>query len=143
MTPDYQAQKRERARRRSVDAGDQPMGLVLVADDDDDIRTAVSEMLTFHGYRVAEARNGKQALALALRLRPAVVLLDHCMPGIAGAEVLERLSKSREKDGLVLMSAVADLRTLARSVGASHVLPKPFDVDQLIALVGALMVGAE
>ena len=119
------------------------MGLVLVADDDDDIRTAVSEMLEFHGYQVVEARNGWQALTLAKRLRPAVVLLDHCMPEIAGAEVLERLSRTREGSALVLMSAVTDLGVLARSVGASHVLPKPFDVDQLIALVGALMICAD
>jgi FixJ family two-component response regulator len=69
-----------------------------------------------------------------------VILLDHCMPKVAGAEVLARLVASDHDSALVLMSAVADLHGLARAVGARHVLPKPFNGEQLLGLVGALMV---
>lgn len=117
-------------------------GVVLVADDDDDIRMAIADTLEFHGYRIVEARNGGQALRMALELKPQVILLDHCMPVMAGATVLSQLAQSGQASALVLMSAMGDLGSLARSVGARHVLSKPFAAEQLLGLVGALMDAA-
>jgi two-component system, cell cycle response regulator DivK len=60
--------------------------LVLLADDSDDVLEAHGEILQDAGYRVAFARDGRQAVAQALELRPDVILMDLQMPGIDGWE---------------------------------------------------------
>jgi two-component system, cell cycle response regulator DivK len=65
--------------------------LVLIADDSDDIVEAHGELLRDAGYRVAVARNGEEAVAQALALRPDVILMDLSMPGIDGWEATRRI----------------------------------------------------
>ncbi|HEX9103750.1 MAG TPA: response regulator, partial [Polyangia bacterium] len=60
--------------------------LVLLADDAEDVLAAHGEILTDAGYRVAFARDGRQAVTQALELRPDVILMDLEMPGIDGWE---------------------------------------------------------
>ena len=65
--------------------------LVLLADDSDDVLEAHGEILEDAGYRVAFARDGRQAVAQALELRPDVILMDLQMPGIDGWEATRQI----------------------------------------------------
>jgi CheY-like chemotaxis protein len=65
--------------------------LVLLADDSDDVLEAHGEMLADAGYRVAFARDGREAVARALELRPDVILMDLEMPGIDGWEATRQI----------------------------------------------------
>jgi len=65
--------------------------LVLLADDADEVREAHGEVLADAGYRVAYARDGREAVARALELRPDVILMDLQMPGLDGWEATRRI----------------------------------------------------
>lgn len=76
-----------------MDAGDVPALRILIADDHDLIRLEIREMLEQEpGWQVAaEARNGHEAVGLALRLQPDVAVVDLSMPGVGGLEVARRI----------------------------------------------------
>lgn len=113
--------------------------LVLVVDDDPDILEAVCDILEGEGYRVARARNGREALARIDEERPLLILLDLMMPvmdGHAFAQVLH----GRERDRgipIVVISADGDPQKAA-ALGARGFLAKPFDIDALLSEVEAL-----
>ena len=65
--------------------------LVLLADDSEDVLDAHGEILADAGYRTAYARDGREAVALALELRPDVILMDLQMPGIDGWEATRQI----------------------------------------------------
>jgi two-component system cell cycle response regulator DivK len=65
--------------------------LVLIADDDQDVLAAHSEMLELAGYRVCQAHDGREALAQALEQRPDVILMDLDMPELDGWEATRRI----------------------------------------------------
>ena len=111
------------------------MTTVLVVDDDEPIREFLVDILQSEGYRVLAASDGQQALALALRERPAVVLADVMMPVMTGTELCRRLKGEHPEYAgrVVLMSAA--VRSLADAAGADAFLPRPFDLEHLLALV--------
>jgi CheY-like chemotaxis protein len=125
---------------------------VLVVDDDADVRRLLRVMLEAEGYAVAEAPGGAAALDI-LRDSPdrLVVLLDHLMPGLTGADVLERAAAEGGRlaaHGYILISAddnraaldlVADLTSLSVTI-----LTKPINRAPLARLVrhAAETVGA-
>lgn len=113
--------------------------LVLVVDDDPDILEAVCDILEGEGYRVARARNGREALTRIDEERPLLILLDLMMPvmdGHAFAQVLH----GRERDRaipIVVISADGDPQKAA-ALGARGFLAKPFDIDALLSEVESL-----
>ena len=113
--------------------------LVLVVDDDEMIRRLVRAVLEADEFEVAEARDGKTALALASETRPAVVVLDVMMPGLDGVEVCRRLDHEEVK--VVILTARDDpkLETEAKAAGADAFMTKPFAPMELLDLVGELM----
>ena len=111
---------------------------VLVVDDDPDILEAVCDILEGEGYRVARARNGREALARVDEERPLLILLDHMMPvmdGLAFAQALHR--REDHEIPIVVISADGDPQKAA-ALGARGFLAKPFDIDALLAEVASL-----
>ena len=109
---------------------------VLVVDDDETIREFIGMALAEEGYRVAEAPNGAAALDLLARQRPCVILLDMRMPVMDGWEFARRYrAEHPERAPIIVMTAAADAFQRCREVNGDACLPKPFDVDQLLALV--------
>jgi two-component system, OmpR family, phosphate regulon response regulator PhoB len=117
--------------------------LVLVVDDEPHIVALVAYHLAKAGYRVTTAINGSDALALANRERPALIVLDLMLPGISGFEVLKKLrGRDHTRDVAVLMlTARRDEpdRIEGLSLGADDYLTKPFSPQELVLRVKAIL----
>jgi two-component system, OmpR family, alkaline phosphatase synthesis response regulator PhoP len=106
---------------------------VLLVDDDDQVREALIDDLAARGYEVAAAASGEEALQ---RLRsgplPCALLLDLLMPGMDGAELLEKVRGEEGLAGLpvIVLTGLASSK-LQRLLGAAAVLVKPFDTSEL------------
>jgi two-component system phosphate regulon response regulator PhoB len=117
--------------------------LVLVVDDEPHIVALVAYHLAKAGYRVSTAKSGADALTLAEREKPSLVILDLMLPGISGFEVLRKL-RAREitRDIPVLMlTARRDEpdRIEGLSLGADDYLTKPFSPQELVLRVKAIL----
>lgn len=112
------------------------MRRVLIVDDDEGIRQFVATALSEEGYEVAEAADGKEALARAEAVRPDLILLDLRMPVMDGWE-FARAYRSRPGKGarLVIVTAGLDVAKDAREIGADGFLAKPFQLDDLLSAV--------
>ncbi len=110
---------------------------VLVVDDEEIVRESLSGWLRQDGYTVATAVDGKGARDAVRADRWAVVLLDLKMPGMDGLQVLEEARRLRPEATYVLMTAYAtvDTAVAAMKLGAYDYLVKPFDPDELSALL--------
>jgi DNA-binding response OmpR family regulator len=117
--------------------------LVLVADDEDDIRSLVSFRLKRAGYDVITAADGEEALVLATTRLPDLVVLDMMMPKATGLEVMRSMrEQSRTKDiPIILLTARAQEADVARGfeAGADDYVKKPFSPQDLQARVQALL----
>ena len=109
--------------------------LVLVAEDDEDILALVVFDLEDEGYEVLTARDGQEAVALALERHPDLILLDVAMPGLDGYEVTRRLrgDESTRATPVVLLTARAQLKDVIAGfeAGANDYVTKPFRPDEL------------
>ena len=113
-----------------------PARPVLVVDDDPTIRALVVEALTDDGYPVVEATDGQEALQLCGTADPCLILLDMRMPVMDGwAFASAYREQFRLRAPVIVMTAARDARTWADQIGADGVLPKPFDLADLSALV--------
>jgi len=123
-----------------------PGDVVLVVDDEEDIRRLVSFNLDEAGFRVEAVDTGAGALAAAARLAPSVIVLDLMLPDISGTEVCRRLRADPAlADAAVLMlTARGDEydRVLGFEVGADDYVVKPFSVRELVMRVKGLAVRA-
>jgi DNA-binding NarL/FixJ family response regulator len=113
---------------------------VVVADDDEAVRTVLSHVLSDEGIDVVGlACDGREAVALALELRPDTVLLDIRMPHLGGIEAAQQIRAADPNMRLVMLSAYDDatLQQEAKVVGASRFLIKGCALADLIdAVVG-------
>jgi CheY-like chemotaxis protein len=111
-------------------------GTVLVIDDDPASRQLLHRMLAKEGFRVLEAANGEQGLALARAEHPDVITLDVLMPGLDGWGVLAALKDDAALAAIpVVMLTVADERHLGFALGAAEYLTKPIERAQLSAVL--------
>ena len=117
--------------------------LVLVADDDPDILTLVGFRLERAGYEVLPARDGEEALALALERRPDLAIIDVMMPKLDGYEVTQRLRKDPATSGMpvILLTARVQEADITRGfeAGADDYIKKPFSPQELRARVQAIL----
>jgi CheY-like chemotaxis protein len=113
---------------------------VLVADDNDVAQRLCKRVLEKAGYGVLIAADGLQAVDIALKQRPAMILMDVAMPGIDGLEAMRRIKLEMPKVPIVIASAhsMASDRERFLAAGADDVLSKPFRLADLIAIVAKL-----
>ena len=108
---------------------------VLVIDDDDAVRHALTAALEIYGYETATATNGIDGLAKAQQWLPDLILCDVNMPGMDGREVLQRARNDPELANrqFVLMTGNQEQNPLREgmNLGADDYLPKPFELSQL------------
>ena len=114
------------------------VGLVLVVDDDPDIRAAVRDVLSDNGFLVTEAACGAQARALLTQHEPDVILLDLGLPDVSGLDVLIELTAASETPVIVLSGRSGEADTVVGlDLGADDYITKPFSERELIARVNA------
>jgi len=114
---------------------------ILVVDDELEIRNLLSQFLTEEGYEVILASNGEEAIELAERENPQVILLDIMMPGIDGIETCKRL-KAEEKTRfipVIMATALWDKYTEAIEAGAEDFVTKPFNLTELSHRVKSIL----
>ncbi|HYD41184.1 MAG TPA: sigma-54 dependent transcriptional regulator [Anaeromyxobacter sp.] len=106
---------------------------VLVVEDDEGARTALSSFLQANGFRVRTASSGAEALAALGGAPPDAVLLDLVLPEPDGFEVLRRIRARDAQLPVVVLSALAHAEDVVRAMklGATDYLPKPFEPSEL------------
>jgi DNA-binding response OmpR family regulator len=109
-------------------------GRVLVVDDEPMLRATLGQVLTDEGYVVDLAIDGNDALAHVHAARPDAILLDLLMPGMNGRQFLQELRAEPAFADIpvLIMTAVHGLNVNLATLGASEVVEKPFDVDDLL-----------
>ena len=114
---------------------------LLLAEDDPDLAGMLAELLAGSGYEVDVARDGQAALQLALGGRHDVAVLDRGLPHIEGVALLGRLRASGWTTPVLILSAYAGLedRIAGLDAGAEDYLVKPFDLEELLARLRALL----
>ncbi|OIN96749.1 MAG: two-component system response regulator [Anaerolineae bacterium CG03_land_8_20_14_0_80_58_20] len=119
------------------------MAKILIAEDERDIRDLVAFTLRFAGYEVAAAANGEEAVSMAAKENPDLILMDVRMPRMTGYDACRILKANPEmKDiPIVFLSAKgqeSEIQT-GMEVGAEEYLLKPFAPDQLTERVKAIL----
>jgi CheY-like chemotaxis protein len=121
----------------------EPKHLLLI-DDEDEFLVLTRLLLEMEGFRVSTAGSGEQALAMYEGgLRPDLVLLDYRMPGLSGAQTLQRLRGSGLRVPTLLLSAVSSIGQTAADDGFDAYLPKPFTIEDLLDVVQRLLYGPQ
>lgn len=113
---------------------------ILVVDDDDRIRDLLAKFLRQKGLRVSTASDGARALALLSQMRFDLVILDVMMPRVDGFEVTARVRETDDTP-LILLTARGEPedRIKGLSLGADDYLPKPFEPEELLLRVQAIL----
>ena len=120
-------------------------GGVLIVEDDEDIRADLAAILALKGWEVDQAANGLEALERMRAQLPCVVLLDLMMPEMNGWELRAAMKADlRMRDvPVVIVSGAGRLDEAASALDVAAVLPKPFELTQLLELVARFCPRAE
>jgi DNA-binding response OmpR family regulator len=105
---------------------------ILIVDDEPNISYALAMVLEDEGHQVHTARNGAEALTLLEQQAVDLILSDVMMPVIDGHKLVEELRRRGDRTPIMLMSAATHA---VRSIPGVPFLPKPFDIDDLLARV--------
>ena len=110
--------------------------MILVVDDDNDVRAMIKRALQELGYPVLEANDGPTALALFDEQKPSLVILDYMMPGMDGAEVARQIASRDAEMPIIFSTGHGALRELRKAAGEDvSILEKPFALSELSALI--------
>jgi CheY-like chemotaxis protein len=118
------------------------MSLILVGDDNEQMRRLIVELLEQEGYDVCEATDTGEVLEQTSQTRPDLLILDVQMPGGGGIEALQSIRSDPATGGIpvLLLSGSVDLDVdWAAQVGADAQLPKPFRIDEFRDAVASLL----
>jgi DNA-binding response OmpR family regulator len=113
--------------------------IILAVDDEPNILMSIEFILDMEGYEVHTARDGDEALEVAGRVHPDLILLDINMPRKDGYEVCRLLRERQDMAGTRVIMLSAKGQTLEKKkgleVGADHYVTKPFSADELLSTI--------
>lgn len=114
---------------------------LLLAEDDQSVRESLERALRFEGYEVHAVTDGGQALEALMTLDPEVIVLDVMMPGIDGLAACRRIREKGIRTPVLMLTARHDVadRVAGLDAGADDYLVKPFDLEELLARLRALV----
>ncbi|MFW2381411.1 MAG: response regulator transcription factor [Acidimicrobiales bacterium] len=114
---------------------------ILVAEDDVEIRQALDRILTYEGYEVVTVNDGAAALEAIQDHEPEAILLDVMMPFVDGLGVCRKLRERGDRTPVLMLTARHDVsdRVAGLDAGADDYVTKPFELDELLARVRALL----
>ena len=117
--------------------------LILVVDDYQDAREMYAEYLQFSGFRVAEAKNGNEAVEQAMALKPDLILMDLSLPGMDGWEATRLLKADETTKHIPIVAltghALAGASEGARKAGCDSFVTKPCLPDDLVVEVRRML----
>ena len=118
---------------------------VLVADDEERLRSVLARILNRHGIDAETASDGAQAVAMTRAGGYDLVILDLLMPGMDGFSTLQEIMRRRPDQAVLVLSCLSDPESKMASfgLGADDYVPKPFHVGELVARVQARLRTAE
>jgi sigma-B regulation protein RsbU (phosphoserine phosphatase) len=123
----------------SAEGNKMAMEAILLVDDNATNLQFLFETLKGRGYRVLTAKSGEQALTIAGRIPPAMLLLDIMMPGIDGFETCRRLKAETEDAAVIFLSALDETKDKVKvkglELGAVDYITKPLDPDEVVVRV--------
>lgn len=113
---------------------------ILIIEDDEEILRVLKRVLTYEGYIVDTALTGKAGMILAQEQRPDLVILDWMLPNMDGLEVSRRLQKLGNQPILMLTAKdTTQDRVEGLDAGADDYVVKPFEIEELLARIRALL----
>ena len=114
---------------------------ILVVDDEPSIVDAVATALRYEGFEVAEARTGREGLALAQSANPDLIVLDVMLPDVDGFEVARRIRADGLATPVLFLTARDSLddKIEGFSVGADDYVTKPFSLAEIVMRVHAIL----
>lgn len=117
------------------------MKKILIVEDEESIRGFLKINLKRNGYEVIEADNGELGVKLALKEKPAIIILDVMLPGIDGFKVCKIIRNEDEKVGIIMLTAKSqDLdKIMGLEYGADDYIIKPFNPMELLLRIKALL----
>jgi CheY-like chemotaxis protein len=115
-----------------------PLTKILLVEDEEAVRSMLKAVLEDEGYQIQEASNGKEALQSYASSPADLILTDIVMPDTEGIEMIMKLRKSDPKVKIVAMSG-GNYLTLAKRLGADHILEKPFSNQALLDTVKIML----
>jgi DNA-binding response OmpR family regulator len=118
---------------------------ILIVEDDEVIMGTLAYNLSRQGYEVKEATTGAEALRIARKMRPDLILLDVMLPGESGIEVCERI-RERDQDVVIVMVTAKDAeedKVCGFEAGADDYVTKPFSMKELVARINANLKRSE
>jgi len=110
---------------------------ILIADDEENIRALIRKTLEFAGgdFEIYEANDGVEAIRMAKKIRPNMIILDVMMPGMTGYEVCKAVKKSEETQDVYILFLTARGGSISKTTvdlcGGNDFVTKPFDPDEL------------
>src|ERR671916_1507556 len=118
---------------------------ILIVEDDEVIMGTLAYNLTRSGFGVSQATTGVEALRMARKLRPDLILLDIMLPGESGIEVCERIRERDQRVMIVMITAkdAEDDKVRGFEVGADDYVTKPFGMKELVARINANLKRSE
>ena len=124
---------------------EQNASTILVIEDYSDSCTLLSAWLRSKGYKVVEARDGKEGLLQANRVTPDLILMDLAMPELDGVEAARQMRKRHVLSHTPIFAISAyltqDVKTDARAAGCNEVFAKPLDLEALLRRIKAALDG--
>jgi len=114
---------------------------LLLAEDDQSVRESLTRALRFEGYDVHAVSDGAQALEALMMGQPEVIVLDVMMPGVDGLAACRRIREKGIRTPVLMLTARHDVadRVAGLDAGADDYLVKPFDLEELLARLRALV----
>ncbi|MBQ7066064.1 MAG: response regulator transcription factor [Lachnospiraceae bacterium] len=114
---------------------------ILIVEDDNDISHMLKELLQQNGYETAQAFSGTEALFYIEKELPTAMILDLMLPGMNGEELLSKIKKEHPEIAVIISSAKEDVQTRVNMLrnGADDYITKPFDTDELLARLEAVL----
>jgi two-component system, OmpR family, KDP operon response regulator KdpE len=111
---------------------------ILVVDDEPQIRRVLRTTLSFRGYTILEASTGEEAVELAAKHKPDLILLDVNLPGISGIETCREIRRASDAPIIMLTVRSAERdKVVALDAGADDYVTKPFSIEELLARIRA------
>ncbi|NQV87259.1 MAG: response regulator transcription factor [Woeseiaceae bacterium] len=114
---------------------------ILIVEDEEAIRTGLTDVLVFHGFEVDSAATGPDGLRKALTGKFDLILLDVMLPGMGGYEICDRIRTEDRDQPIIMLTAKSSDEEIIQGLkmGADDYVPKPFSIQQLVLRIEAVL----